>query len=149
MKVEKRYPPTYFNSAIVLMIVSHFIFPIIYLIIGYWRLLGLLPILIGIYLNLAADKSLRKNNTTVKPGEESEALITDGVFSISRNPMYVGMAFILLGIAILLGSVSTFFIIPIFVYIINKKFVIIEEKMLTEKFGRKWISYKEKTRSWI
>ncbi|MCB0745645.1 MAG: isoprenylcysteine carboxylmethyltransferase family protein, partial [Ignavibacteriae bacterium] len=86
---------------------------------------------------------------TVKPGEESEALITDGVFSISRNPMYVGMAFILLGIAILLGSVSTFFIIPIFVYIINKKFVIIEEKMLAEKFGRKWISYKEKTRSWI
>lgn len=149
MRIRKIYPPTYFNVTIVIMIILHFAIPIVYLILDYWKLFGLIPLFMGIYLNLSADKALKKNKTTVKPGEESEILITIGVFSISRNPMYLGMVLIHLGIGIFLGSLTPLLIIPIFVYLVDKNFVEVEERMLEEKFGTYWIDYKNIARKWF
>ena len=112
-------------------------------------MIGIFPISIGVYLNLAADKLLKINDTTVKPGEQSEILVQSGVFKLSRNPMYLGMALILFGIAIILGSVTPFIVLIIFVYLININFISIEESMLEDKFGANWIEYKKNVRLWI
>ena len=104
---------------------------------------------IGSLLNLIADSSFKKINTTVKPFEESTALLTDGVFRISRNPMYLGMAFILSGISILLGSLSPFFVILIFMFAMDFVFIRKEEAMLQKKFGTTWLEYKKTVRRWI
>ena len=149
MKKRNIYPPTYFNVIIIIMIILHFVIPIAYFIIDYWKLIGIIPAFIGVYLNLAADNEIKKNNTTVKPGEESEILITNGVFRISRNPMYLGMALIHLGIGIFLGSLTPFLIIPIFIVLVDKNFVEVEELLPEEKFGTYWIDYKNITRKWI
>ena len=53
------------------------------------NLLGLLPLAVGVYLNLAADRLLKRYDTTVKPFQESTALLTTGVFGHTRNPMYI------------------------------------------------------------
>ena len=129
------YPPTYLYMAIAFMVGLHFIIPI--------------EEVLGIYFNLAADKLFKKYDTTVKPNKESDQLITCGVFKISRNPMYLGMVLILLGLAIILGSLSEFVVIPIFIYLLHKNFIQIEEKMLKEKFGNFWIEYKNTTRKWF
>jgi len=146
---KKILPPTYFNATIVIMIILHFVFPIMYLIVDYWKLIGIIPLLGGIVLNLLADKSIKVNNTTVKPGQESEVLITKGVFRINRNPMYLGMGFIHLGIGVFLGSLTPFIVIPIFIYLIDNEFLAVEENMLRDKFGDHWIEYKNTTRKWI
>lgn len=149
MAIKKIYPPTYFNLSWLLMIVLHFFIPFLVLYTGFWKMIGIFPISIGVYLNLAADKLLKINDTTVKPGEQSEILIQSGVFKLSRNPMYLGMALILFGIAIILGSVTPFIVLIIFVYLININFISIEESMLEDKFGANWIEYKKNVRLWI
>jgi protein-S-isoprenylcysteine O-methyltransferase Ste14 len=149
MVPKKIYPPTYFNLSWFIMINLHFLYPIIVLYTGLWKLTGVLPIIFGVYINLAADKLMKVYSTTVKPGKESETLIENGVFKFSRNPMYLGMAIILIGIAIILGSLSPFIVIVVFVYLIENFFIKVEESMLEKKFEKKWINYKNNTRRWI
>ncbi len=149
MVSKKIYPPTYFNLSWFIMIILHFIYPIIVLHTGLWKLIGVLPIIFGVYLNLAADKLMKVYSTTVKPGKEPEKLIENGVFKFSRNPMYLGMTMILIGIAIILGSLSPCFVVFVFVYLIEDLFIKVEESILEKQFETKWINYKNTTRKWI
>jgi len=149
MKKAKIFPPMLFNSSVIFMILLHFIFPVKDIIPGYWKLLGIIPFFGGVSFNLITDRALKVNNTTVKPGEESEVLITGGIYKFSRNPMYLGMVMILAGVALFLGSLSPFFVIIIFTFLLDKMFIRIEEEMLGAKFGKLWFHYKKSTGKWI
>ncbi|MDD5173200.1 MAG: methyltransferase, partial [Patescibacteria group bacterium] len=63
-------------------------------------------------MNIWTDNIFKKGKTTVKPHEKPSTLIVSGPFRLSRHPMYLGMAAILFGVSILLGSL-TLFIFPI------------------------------------
>jgi protein-S-isoprenylcysteine O-methyltransferase Ste14 len=149
MKTGNVLPPTYFYAAVVIMIALHFFLPIGAVIPSPWNWLGIIPLVCGVVLNLVADQSVKKAQTTVKPFKESSALITSGVFRICRNPMYLGFVFILVGIAVFLRSLSPFFLIPIFAYWMDCIFIRVEERMLAEKFGLGWTEYEHKVRRWI
>ena len=97
-------PPTYLLIALIIMLGLHFIHPEIKFISIPWNLLGLLFLGTGIGISYAAEAQFHRVNTSVKPFVKSTALVTDGMFKFSRNPMYLGFACILLGVAILLGS---------------------------------------------
>jgi protein-S-isoprenylcysteine O-methyltransferase Ste14 len=109
----------------------------------------MLPLMIGIILNLLADRSFKQHKTTVKPCEKPSALVTDGVFRLSRHPMYLGMVLILAGIAILLGSVMPWFILLALVAFFEVRFVRMEECMLEQTFGAAYRAYKKRVRRWI
>ncbi len=114
-----------------------------------WNLFGVIPLALGIMINLVADRSFKKNETTVKPLEESTTLITGGVFRISRHPMYLGFVLILLGIAALIGSLTPYVIVIGFAIFMHTVFIKFEEKKLEETFGAAWLGYKNKVRPWI
>ena len=149
MRVKRPLPPTYFFTAIVAMVLLHFLFPLADVVPYPWLFLGCLPLLFGIALNLIADKAFKKNHTTVKPFEESTVLITTGVFGLSRHPMYLGMALILFGIGILMGTLLPFLVIPVFVVLMEVIFVRSEERMLADIFGERWQEYQANVRRWI
>ena len=149
MEKRKPLPPTYFNSSIFLIILIHFIVPGKTIISFPWNLSGIIPVIIGAVLNLMTDREFKINNTTVKPFEKSSILITSSVFKISRNPMYLGMVLVLIGISIFLGSVTPYVVVILFTVLINVLFIKTEEKMLAETFGDSWLEYKKKTRRWI
>jgi protein-S-isoprenylcysteine O-methyltransferase Ste14 len=149
MKGKKVLPPTYLLVSIVIMLALHFLLPVPKIIPMPWNVLGIVPLACGIALNLAADKAFREVGTTVKPFEESKALLTSGVFRISRNPMYLGYELILIGIAIMLRSLTPYVVIPVFVVLMNRVFIRVEEQMLGKKFGPGWSEYGEKVRRWI
>jgi protein-S-isoprenylcysteine O-methyltransferase Ste14 len=73
-----------------------------------WNRLGGLVAAVGIAIAIAAFVRFRKAGTTLNPVEPSKAtrLVTDGIFRVSRNPMYLGLLLLLIGWAIWLGSVS-------------------------------------------
>jgi protein-S-isoprenylcysteine O-methyltransferase Ste14 len=147
---KKRFlPPTYFNVSLLLLVLLKLVFPIAKIIYFPWNLIGLIPLIIGIYINLSADRSFKIFKTTVKPFEESSALITTGVFKYGRNPMYLGMVLILLGLATLLQSLSPYVVAPGFIFAMERVFIGDEEKMLEAKFGEEWSRYKQATRKWI
>jgi protein-S-isoprenylcysteine O-methyltransferase Ste14 len=148
MKTRKLLPTHYLLIAILFMIALHFFYPLVRVIPLPWTILGLLPLASGIVINLIADKAFHKAKTTVKPFQEATNLITKGVFRYSRNPMYLGFLLILIGIALLFGSLSPWFIVPIFAYLMDRVFIQVEERMLEEKFGLAWLVYKKKVRRW-
>jgi protein-S-isoprenylcysteine O-methyltransferase Ste14 len=135
--------------ALVVMLVLYFTFPGIKLIHVPWNLLGLIPLIIGLALNIVADGAFHRTGTTVKPFQESTALLTDGAYTICRHPMYLGFVLILFGAAILLGTLTPWGSIPIFDVLIDVVFIQVEERMLGEKFGPAWLMNKKKVRRWI
>jgi protein-S-isoprenylcysteine O-methyltransferase Ste14 len=149
MKEKRIHPITFILIALIVLLIFHFAIPIINLVPLPWNLLGQIPLVIGILINIVADGALRLGGTTVKPHHESTALITNSVYSISRHPMYLGCIVLLSGVAVLLGSLSPWVIIPIFALLMEVGFIRVEERVLEKKFGATWLAYKKKVRRWI
>ena len=149
VQIKRPLPPTYLFVSLVTMVLIHFLVTDFKVAAYPWNLLGLIPLAAGITLNLMADTAFKKAQTTVKPFEQSTALITTGVFRISRHPMYLGMILSLFGVAVLMGSLPPLIVIPFFVVLVELVFVRTEERMLDEQFGPAWASYKYKVRKWI
>ncbi len=146
---SKLMPPTYFLIAIVLSVILHFVLPIKKMIFPPYTYSGILFIIFGGVLNLWTDALFKKMKTRVKPYEDASELITQGPFRISRHPMYLGMTAILIGIALLHGTIITFFF-PVFFFIICEVFFIgVEEKSMERNFGQRYLDYKRKVRRWI
>ena len=103
----------------------------------------------GIALSLLRDRLFHRAGTTIKPFEESTSLVTQGVFRLSRNPMYLGFILLLAVAAFLMGSLAPFLVIPLFIFLIYTLFITIEEKMLTEKVGKSYLDYQKRVRRWI
>jgi len=148
-EMQKPLPPTYLLLALVLMAVLHFLVPVH----RYWALplslVGVVPLVFGVALNLIADSAFKRHNTTVKPFERSSALVTAFPFSIRRNPMYLGLTLMLLGVALFLGSVSALVPVLLFPYLMNRVFIREEERMLAATFGTVWEEYRSAVRRWI
>ena len=139
-------PPTYFVASLVLMAALAFAWPLAPLFAWPWRALGVVPIAAGVWLNLAADRAFKERGTTVKPFERSSALVTNGVFRISRNPMYLGMVVILVRAAALLGALPPFLVAAGFATILEMHFIPVEERMLAETFGEEWAAWSKRVR---
>lgn len=146
---KKLLPPTYLYLAIVAMLAFHFLIPVAKIITSRWRFFGVIPILLGLALNLLADQAFKKHRTTVKPFEESSSLITSGVFRLSRHPMYLGFVLFLLGLAISLGSFTPYAVVAVFPILMEILFIGVEERMLEERFGVVWLEYKGRVRKWV
>ncbi len=146
---KKILPPTYLFICLAILLIGNFILPTRQLIIFPFNLLGLLPIMFGVWLNLSADDLFKDYQTTVKPEEESDALITEGPFQFSRHPMYLGFVSLLLGIAVLLGNLSGF-VAPVFMFLLlNFKFIPLEEENMEKDFVEEYQAYKKKVRKWF
>ena len=149
MKGKQVLPPTYLLVALLDMVAVHFGRPVMKIIPAFWNLIGIIPVICGVALNLSADGAFRKVGTTVKPFQESTTLVTTGAYRISRHPMYLGYILILLGMGVLLRSLTPFFVIPVFAVLMEVMFIGIEERMLQEAFGEAWVAYKDAVRRWI
>lgn len=149
MKTGKLLPPAYVLTAIVLMVALHLIAPAARLISSPWNILGIIPLAVGIVINVVADRAFRRAGTTVKPFQESSALIMTGVFRLSRNPMYLGFVLVVLGIAVITGSLTPLVVVPAFALLLDRNFIAAEERMLEERFGSVWLEYKKSVRRWI
>jgi protein-S-isoprenylcysteine O-methyltransferase Ste14 len=148
MTFKKIMPTTWLLVAVVLTVGIHVVYPLKKCIPMPYNLLGLLPLALGIGVNLAADKAFHGAGTTVKPFMESTALITTGVFRLTRNPMYAGFVLLLLGICILLGSVTPYAVVIVFAVLMDSAYIRAEEKMLEKRFGQAWDDYRRRVRRW-
>src|SRR5689334_7041753 len=110
--MTRAMPPTYFFLSIVLMGLLHWLLPVWQVVPWPWGLLGLLPLIGGTWLAVAGSQLFQRAGTTVKPFAESTALVTNGLYGYTRNPMYVGLLLGLVGIGLLLGSLTPLIVIP-------------------------------------
>jgi protein-S-isoprenylcysteine O-methyltransferase Ste14 len=142
-------PTKYFVVFLVLSIGLHFLYPIYKILYPPFTYFGFLLILIGIVFNLWTDQLFKKSNTTVKPFKDPTILFLSGPFRVSRHPMYLGMALILLGAALIHGTVITFLFPLLFIGIMESQFIPFEEQNLERIFGTEYINYMKKVRRWV
>ena len=140
------FPPIILLASIVLQVILLFSFPIS---VDLSSLLGLILILSGISLVFVSFRFMRKMKTTFIPDGTPEVLISSGPFKFSRNPIYLGMLAILVGVAFLMSSLSAIIIAFVFGIIINFTWIAHEEKKLHELFSEDWENYSSKVRRWI
>lgn len=113
---------------------------------GFW--LGSAFILAGVGLLLASLRQFKRAGTTVMPREEARVLITDGVYRLSRNPIYVADALIITGLA-LQWDLATLVWVVAFVAVIERRFIAGEEAGLRAGFGTQFDEWAEKVRRWV
>lgn len=142
-------PPLHFFLSLVLIAGLAEKWPLAEILPWPWRWLGLFPILAGVWLNYDADRLIKARGTTIKPFKISTALISDGAFRFSRNPIYLGMILILIGEAQLFGRLSPFFVCAAFAALMHFRFVLAEERILRETFGEGFDAYCARTRRWL
>ena len=91
----------------------------------------------------------KQDMVAICPTEATDHLITDGVYRMTRNPMYLGMIMILVGIAAFFGTWPFYAAAIVYFVIINWAFCPYEEQKLTSAFGQEYRNYMGRTRRWI
>ena len=142
-------PPAWLVIAVGLMVGLHELVPVARWMPRPWNALGVVPMLAGLVLVLACAAQVRRRGTTIKPHEMPTVLITTGAFAVSRNPIYAGLVLVLVGLAILLGTVSPLFVIPLFGWLIQSWFIAREEQNLSAAFGPAYDDYRKRVRRWL
>ena len=145
----KILPPVYLLAAALLMVGLNYFVPIQTILTAPITYFGVGLIAFGIFIVVWPAATFGKVGTPIKPLEESTQLVTNGMYRITRNPMYLGMVAILLGIAVLFGNITPFVIVPIFAWLIQTRFVKLEEALLAETFGAEYTRYKQQVRQWL
>lgn len=117
---------------------------------GYARYVagGALLILSAVIVSLAFFK-MRRAGTNVDVRKPATAVVTDGVYSYTRNPMYVSMVVFLAAASVLLNNLWIAILIPVFIFIMGRGVIAREELYLEEKFGAQYTDYKERVRRWL
>ena len=117
-----------------------------------WRIgVALAVAAVGACFDVAGIIAFRRAKTTVNPmkPEKSAALVSTGVYRITRNPMYVGMVFILLAWAVYLTSAWALFGPLVFAAYITHFQIKPEERVLAARFGVEFASYQARVRRWL
>ena len=148
-KPRKIVPPVYLAVSILAM----------YL-LDQWQAIGLFGgpfvwgfasafIAAGLMLVIYSAGLFKRAATPLIPFHKTTTIVTTGPFKMTRNPMYLGMVFCLIGIAVALGSLLPFVVIPVFILVIQTQFILAEERFLEELFGDEYLAYKKRVRRWI
>jgi len=108
-------------------------------------------LLAGALVALAGVVAFRRARTTVDPihPDHASAIVTGGVYSLTRNPMYVGFLLLLVAWAIWLGNLPACLGLPAFVKYMNRFQILPEERFLGSKFGAPYAGYLLRVRRWI
>jgi protein-S-isoprenylcysteine O-methyltransferase Ste14 len=146
---KKINPLIYVLILLIASLLVHLYVPLQEIIPEPYNYIGALIALSGLGINYWAENTLRANETAVKSGKKPTKLITTGPYNSSRHPMYLGMTLSLLGIAVLLGSVTPLASPIVFFLISETVFIPWEEEILEKEFGDKYSKYRKNVRRWI
>lgn len=109
---------------------------------------GGLIVALGIAINIPAVLTFRAKDENVIPWTGSETIIVSGVYRFTRNPMYLGMSLISLGIGLLTGSYAIVGTALLASVIIDRFVIVREEYYLEKRFGQSYLDYKGQVRRW-
>jgi len=117
-----------------------------------WRwAFALISCTVGFVIALAGVLAFRRAKTTVNPltPEATTAVVTSGIYRFTRNPMYLGFLFVLVGWAMYLSNLPVFAFLPLFVTYVNRFQILPEERALCAKFSHEFTAYKCSVRRWL
>ena len=106
-------------------------------------------LLAGLALLFSFEREFHRKQTAANPWRPTTAIATDGPYRLTRNPAYVGMALVYVGIALLAQALWVLVPLPLVLLIIDRGVIAREERYLERKFGQEYLDYKGSVRRWI
>src|SRR5690554_1478681 len=150
--LELKVPPVALAIAVALAmwLVSVFV-PELNFPLPFRLILAIIVVAVGAGVALSGIVSFARSKTTVNPlnPEATTTLVESGVYRFSRNPMYLGFLFVLLGWAVFLGNALAVLMLPGFILYMNRFQIIPEEKALFGHFGNAFSAYSKRVRRWL
>lgn len=113
------------------------------------KVLGVLFIIITLVFLINSIRQFIVTRNTIVPIRPATSLQTTGIYAITRNPMYVGLLSLYIGLACMIGSWWNFILLPVVVVVVNVLVIRKEEKYLEREFGGEYREYRGKVRRWI
>ena len=152
--ILKILPPLWLLFFLIVALIAHLLIPATRVFdISFPILSGIvggIATLIALYLVLRASNLFAKEKTEILPtSPANRVLITYGPYRFTRNPMYLGMVLMLLGIAIYLGTLPMFLAAAAQFSVLNFFFIPFEEAKMARQFGETYEAYKHKVRRWL
>ena len=143
------FPPALYAGTLTIGLLLNVVFPI-----------GLLPRLVVLFLGVAAIicagaiaisalRAMNRVHTAVNPSQPTTAIVSDGVFSLSRNPIYVSLTLLYIGIALLNSAIWALLLLLPLLVVVQTGIIQREESYLERKFGDEYLRYKARARRWI
>ncbi len=111
--------------------------------------LGFGIILVGLVLGLGAFNEFRKAHTTLDPHGTVKALVRNGIYRFTRNPIYLGFLLMVIGFPLNSGSYAGLVVAPFFILSMNRLVIEKEEAYLEKKFGEAYTGYRSRVRRWL
>ena len=143
------YPPIWLVFGLIAIFALNELMPGMRFTSSGFQILGGVVIFLGLLLLLLAGGLFKRAGTDLVPFKNVSALVTTGIYRLTRNPMYLGMTAILLGCALTVGAALALLIPPVFIVIIELRFIRPEEVMLRELFPEDFPQYCARVRRWV
>lgn len=142
-------PPLIYAGALAFGLIVHRFFPVKLFPGAGARLLGRVCMSISGILAFSAFLEMRRAGTHADPRQPATALVTQGPFRLTRNPLYLSMTLLYTGIALMVNSLWAILMLPGALIVIRYGVINREERYLERTFGEQYLSYKAKVRRWI
>jgi len=143
------FPPLLFGGALAIGLAFHWIWPAHPLPSLPARVVGLALIVASGLLARSGEAAMKRAGTNIRPDQPTLALVFDGPFRFTRNPLYVALTGLYVGIALLVNALwPLLFLIPV-LGVLRWGVVAREERYLEAKFGEPYRIYKARVRRWI
>ena len=114
-----------------------------------YNLIGIALFLFGMGMAFLIAIKFKQVGTNIRAFQKPDILVTDGLFAISRNPIYLGFVIALVGVALTLNNLSSLFVAVAFFVIADRWYIPSEETAMAEQFGDQYENYKQRTRRWL
>jgi len=145
-------PPFIYLGGLALGLLLHRLVPLKYLprtSRGIGLTVGITCIGTALTIGISGFRQMRAANTNVNPTQPATTIVTEGPFRFTRNPLYLGMTLIYVGILFLVNSLWLILILPAVLALMNIGVIEREERYLERKFGAQYLAYKQRVRRWI
>jgi protein-S-isoprenylcysteine O-methyltransferase Ste14 len=150
--LENRIPPPIVTAifALIMWLLSSFVTPI-NMALEFRIGAAVIVAVLAVFFLISGGISFRLAKTTVNPlkPESASSLVVSGVFKISRNPMYVGFALLLLAWCVYLSAPVLIMIVLLFTTVITRFQIIPEERAMLKLFGDEFVAYQQSVRRWL
>lgn len=155
MKSEKdsphviTFPPLIYIGGLLIGFLLHYVKPLMFLENDLFFYFGVGLIIVSIIIFIVATKFFVRAQTNVDVRKSTTSIVVNGPYKFSRNPIYLSMTLLYLGIFFLIKDLWLFILLIPVLLIIHHGVIKREEKYLTEKFGETYIKYKKSVRRWL
>lgn len=116
---------------------------------GVQAIIASAVILIGAVVSFSGAGLFKRHRTAIIPHRPASHLVTTGIYRWTRNPMYLGIALLYCGSAILFDSLLALLLLPVVLIVIQTQVIAREEAYLERAFGDDYRDYKLRVRRWI